>query len=342
MKNEKQRKVTIYEVAERAEVSIATVSHVMNKPERVAESTRQRVLEVAHSMGYVPKADAASQARKHVGRIGVMAPFTTYESFMRRLSGVLTVASARNIDVSVFDMESAATTTAPLLESLPVRGYVDGMIVMGEPIDPTVEERLRSRGMPVVLVDADSATFPVIKIDDYGAGRLAARHLLALGHRRLGYLLEDQVSDYESQARRRLGGFREEVERAGDVELTVTRAPATISAAREAAIGLLDVPAPPSAVMAHFDDLALGVLQAARTLGMDVPNQLSVLGFDDGKLAEAADLSTVRQPFEDSGALAARMLLDEIGGPGGRRTTLLDCEVVVRGTTAAWVGAHAL
>lgn len=334
MKKRSPGKVTIYDVATAAGVSIATVSNVMNKPERVGERTRKRVLEAADELGYVPKPDAASLARKHVGRIGVIAPFTTYASFMRRLSGVLTVASTRRIDVSVFDMESAATMPSPVLETLPIRGYVDGMIVMGEPVDPVVEQRLATRGLPLVLVDADSDRFPAITIDDYGAGRLAARHLLGLGHRRIGYVVEDQVSDYESQARRRLGGFQEEVARHGGVELTVTRSAGTVSAARAEARSLLGMRDRPTAVMAHFDDLALGIQQAARDLDLSVPRDVSIMGFDDGPVAEAADLSTVRQPFEESGALAARMLLDELESPGERRVTILDCHVVARGSTA--------
>lgn len=333
--------ITIYDVAREAGVSIATVSNVMNKPERVGARTRQRVLEVADRLGYVPKPDAASLARKHVGRIGVIAPFTTYASFMRRLSGILTVASAQRVDVSVFDMESAATAPSPVLETLPIRGYVDGMIVMGEPLEPAVEQRLSSRGVPVIVVDADSERFNVVKIDDYGAGRLAARHLVSLGHRRIGYLSEGQVSDYESQARRRLGGFRAEVAEHPDIELVVAQARGTVAAAREAARELLGGPNRPSAIMAHFDDLALGAIQAARDLGVQVPRDLSVLGFDDGPVAEAADLSTVRQPFEESGALAARLLLEELDRPGERRMTVLDCHVVARGTTAPAVVAPA-
>ncbi|WP_202388343.1 substrate-binding domain-containing protein [Nocardioides flavescens] len=328
-----QGDATIYDVAREAGVSISSVSNVMNKPERVGERTRRRVLEAADRLGYVPKADAASLARKHVGRIGVVAPFTSYASFMRRLSGVLTETSGRGVDVSVFDMESAATATSPVVESIPIRGYIDGLIVMGEPLEPAVEQRLASRGMPVVIVDADSDVFQVVRIDDYNAGRMAARHLIDLGHRRLGYVLEGQVADYESQALRRLGGFRAEVSQHPDLELVVTQSSGSLAAAREAGRRLLTEHPHLTSVMAHFDDLALGVIRAAHDLGIDVPSQLSVLGFDDGPLAEAADLSTVRQPFEESGALAARLLLDAIERPSERRSTVLECQVVSRATT---------
>lgn len=325
---------TIYDVAEHAGVSISTVSNVLNKPERVAVGTRRRVLQVADDLGYLPKATAIDLARKQTGRIGVVAPFSTYPSYLRRLVGVMRATKAQAVDISLIDQESAATASSPLLASMPIRGVVDGLIVMGAPIEESTEERLATRGLPVVLVDADSDRFSVVNIDDHGAGRRAARHLVELGHRRIGYLSEQQASDYESQARRRLGGFRSELAAHPDVVLTVTQAEGTMAAARAAALTLLDSPDRPTAVMAHFDDLALGVVHAAAELGLDVPGDLSVLGFDDGPAAEAAGLSTIRQPFEESGAVAVGLLLEAIAGTTQRRTTLLDCTVVERRTTA--------
>jgi DNA-binding LacI/PurR family transcriptional regulator len=325
---------TIYDVARDAGVSISTVSNVLNKPDRVAKSTRRKVLEVADTLGYLPKATATELARKQVGRIGVVAPFSTYPSYLRRLVGVMQATRGQQVDISLLDRESAATASSPWLDSLPIRGLVDGLIVMGAPIEEATEARLASRGMPVVVIDTDSSRFSVVNIDDHGAGRQAARHLLELGHRRIGYLLEQQASDYESQARRRLGGFKAELSRHPDVSLQVTQAPGTMADARVAALALLSGPDRPTAVMAHFDDLALGVVHAAAELGLAVPGQLSVLGFDDGPAAEAAGLSTVRQPFEESGAVATGLLLEAITGQQERRVTLLDCRIVERTTTA--------
>src|SRR3954468_21890859 len=102
------RGVTIYEVADRARVSISTVSNVLNKPDKVSPSTRARVLAAADELGFVPKFQAVHLARRGTGRIGVMAPFTSYASYLRRLSGVLTAATELDMDVLVFDHESAA------------------------------------------------------------------------------------------------------------------------------------------------------------------------------------------------------------------------------------------
>lgn len=325
-------RVTIYEVADRAKVSISTVSNVLNKPERVSPATRARVLAAADELGFVPKVQAVSLARRGTGRIGVMAPFTSYGSYLRRLSGVLTAATEVEIDVLVFDHESAALAASPVLASMPIHGRLDGLIVMGLPIERGIAERLRERRLPTVAVDADSDLFSRIVIDDTEGGRVAARHLLGQGHRSFGYLLERQVSDYESQAIRRLAGFKEIVT-AEQGEIAVATSANSVDAARQAAADLLDADVRPTAIMAHHDLLAVGVLLAARDRGLRVPADVAVMGFDDGEAAAAADLTTVRQPFEESGSSALNVLLGHIGGSELRTTTTLDVQLVRRSTT---------
>lgn len=324
--------MTIYEVAERAQVSISTVSNVLNKPDRVSPATRARVLAVVDDLGFVPKVQAVSLARQGTGRIGVMAPFTSYGSYLRRLSGLLTAATELEIDVVVFDHESAALASSPVLASMPVHGRLDGLVVMGLPIEDAIAGRLRERRLPTVAVDADSALFSRVVIDDRGGGRLAAEHLRDRGHRRLGYLIERQVTDYESQAIKRLAGFREVVAAAGG-EVVVAHSDNSVDAARRAAADLLDRPDRPSAIMAHHDALAVGALLAARDRGLRVPQDVAVMGFDDGEMATAADLTTVRQPFEESGSTALSVLLGHLGGSDLRSTTVLDVRLVERSST---------
>ncbi len=330
------RVITIYEVARAAGVSISTVSNALNRPDRVGEATRARVLEVADALGYVPKAQAVSNARKAMRRIGVVAPFTSYASYLERLAGVLAEAGSRGIEVSVFDHESAATASSPVLAGMPIQGQVDGLIVMGMRIEDVVERRLFERGLPTLVVDTDSDRFPAVLCEDVAGGRMAAQYLYALGHRRFGYILEQQTSDYESQAVSRLTGFSRQLEDFGDCDLVVRASGSSVQAARAAALALLAEPDRPTALMAHFDALAVGALLAARDLGIGVPDDISVMGYDDGAEAVAADLTTVRQPFRESGATALRMLVSAIEqGAGPRTVTYLDVEVVERSTTGA-------
>jgi DNA-binding LacI/PurR family transcriptional regulator len=325
--------VTIYEVADHAGVSISTVSNVLNKPDRVSPATRERVLAAVDELGFVPKVQAVSLARRGAGRIGVMAPFTSYGSYLRRLSGLLTAATELELDVVVFDHESAALASSPALASMPVHGRLDGLIVMGLRIEDAIAERLRERHLPTVAVDADSVLFSRVVIDDRDGGRVAGQHLRDKGHRRVGYLLERQVSDYESQAIKRLAGFREVITAAGGT-LTVAGSDNSVAGARHAAAELLDGPGErPTAIMAHHDALAVGVLLAARDRGLRVPQDVAVMGFDDGEMATAADLTTVRQPFEESGSTALSVLLGHLGGSDLRSTTVLDVRLVQRSST---------
>ncbi|GAA0240893.1 LacI family DNA-binding transcriptional regulator [Cryptosporangium japonicum] len=325
-------RVTIYEVAERAQVSISTVSNVLNKPDRVSPATRARVLAAADELGFVPKAQAVSLARRTTGRIGVMAPFTAYGSYLRRLAGVLSAAAELEIDVVVFDHESAAAASSPVLASMPIHGRLDGLIVMGLPIEDAIAARLRERRLATVVVDAGSALFSRVMVDDHEGGRLAAAHLRDRGHRRVGYLLERQASDYESQAIKRLAGFEQVLTAAGG-EVVVATSENSVDGARRAASALLDAPDRPTAVMAHHDLLAVGVLLAARDRGLRVPADVAVMGFDDGESATAADLTTVRQPFEESGRAALNILLGHVDGARVRSTTVLDVRVIERSTT---------
>jgi DNA-binding LacI/PurR family transcriptional regulator len=145
--------VTIYDVAAEAGVSISTVSLALNSPTRVSDATRQRVLRAADALGFVPKADAVSRARRGVGRIGVVAPLTSYASFARRLNGVLRAVQGQPLEVVVFDQQSAAATALPLLASLPLTRRLDGLVVMGLPLEESVATRLVSLELPTVLVD---------------------------------------------------------------------------------------------------------------------------------------------------------------------------------------------
>jgi DNA-binding LacI/PurR family transcriptional regulator len=325
---------TIYDIAREAGVSVATVSRVLNTPQRVAPATRQRVLSVIERRGFVPKADAVSRARRGVGRIGVLAPFSSHPAAQRRLSGILR-AAAPDLEVVVYDQESAAASPAPLLATLPATGHLDGLIVVSLPLEEATAERLRRYGYPVVLLDTEDDQLPSIVVDDEGGGRLVARHFAEHGHERIGFLGEAQApraGDRDSPARRRLTGFRAELALLG-VELPSAAVRYAVPRDRRAvaeALTLLRSSDPPTAIFASDDLLAASVLRAAGALGVGVPDQLSVAGFDDGDLAETIGLTTVRQPLEASGALAVRLLRTRLAGEDDTSRTLLRVRLMLR------------
>lgn len=327
---------TIYDVARAAGVSITTVSNALNRPGRVGKDTRARVLRIADELGYTPKSQAVILARKGMRRIGVLAPFTSYPSFFERLKGVLQEATLAGVEVSVFDYESAATASSPVLASMPIRGQIDGLLVMGQRIEPTVEARLFARSVPTVVVDADSDSFSTVGCDDYAGGSLAADYLVTLGHRKIAYVVERQVTDYESQAVRRLRGFQSRCAQSPDCALEIVESELGAGVVRSRATELLGRDDRPTAVMCHYDDMAVSVLKAAKDIGLRVPQDVSVMGYDDGPAAEATDLDTIAQPFRESGGVAARLLLAEIASPGQPRiTSTLDLRLVARGSSAA-------
>ncbi|MFC4494777.1 LacI family DNA-binding transcriptional regulator [Streptomyces ovatisporus] len=331
-------RVTIYDVAAEAGVSISTVSLALNTPARVSTRTRQRVLAAADALGYTPKTEAVAKARRGVGRIGVLAPFTSYPSVARRLNGVLREAAGLPLEVVLFDEESAVRSASPLLESLPLTGQLDGILVVSLPLEESVAGRLRALGLPAVLVDVRHPDFDSVHTDDATGGRLVAGHLVGRGHRRLGFVGETQQSeDYLSPARRRLSGYRAALAEAGCglADTHVRFVEPSVGASAAAAGALLSGEQRPTAVFAADDTLAAGVVRAAHELGLAVPGDVAVAGFDDSDLAEALDLTTVRQPLEESGRAAMELLHKRMTGKDGAavREVTLRLELIERGSS---------
>ena len=281
---------TIYDVARHAGVSISTVSHTLNRPLRVNAETRQRVLQAIDELGYVPKATAMAHARKAVGRVGVLAPLTSYASYTQRLIGVLREAQGDTTEIVVYDQESAASATSPLLNSLPVTRRLDGLLIMGLPLDDVLAERLIAQQLPTVLVDSSRPELDSIVIDDESAGSIVGRHLIGSGRRTFAYVSESQRSDaYRSQGQSRRAGLRRAVAEAGldAAKVREIRTTNDIDGGRTALRTMLGDGAPPEAIFAHDDVLAAGLLIECRQQGVRVPEDVAIVGFDDSDLARS-------------------------------------------------------
>lgn len=330
--------VTIYQVAERAGVSIATVSHALNRPHRVGAATRERVLAVVDELGFTPKAAAVTLARKGVGRIGVVAPFTSYGSYTTRLMGVLETCAARNVDVVVFDAPSVAGAMSPLLRALPVTGRLDGLLIMGVPLEDAMARRLAKRKLATVLVDSFHPDLNWVNVDDEAGGYELGSHLIARGHRGFTYVSEGQRStDYTSPAQLRRRGLVRALREAGFGEdaLAHRLAPGNdLAGGQAAAEALLRQATVPTAVIGHHDGLAAGLLRGFRAAGRRVPDDLAVSGYDGTDLSEALDLTTVAQPFAETGRIAVSLLLGLLDGNGGASQHVsLKPALVVRATS---------
>lgn len=313
----RDRHPTIYDVAALAGVSIGTVSKALNTPSRVASGTRKRVLDAVHELDFVPKAAASSRARRGTGRIGVFAPFSAHPSFGERLNGVLGAVSGSPLEVAVFDVQSAEES-ADMLESLPSLRSLDGLIVMSVPFGERVAAALHRGHLPAVLVDVTHAGFSAVHTDDSAGGSIAAATLADGGRSHLGYVGHRQIlEDFESPSRRRQHGFEAEMSRRGmEVDpkamMLVGNDFAETAAEAEA---LLNRDDRPDGVFAHTDELAAAVWSAARRVGLRVPEDIAIVGFDDGPVARALDLTTIRQPLRETGRWAARALLEKLADP---------------------------
>jgi LacI family transcriptional regulator len=319
---------TIAEVAGRAGVGVATVSRVINGSPAVSAETRRRVAAVIAELGYEPNAAARALSTGRTGAVGVVAPFFTQPAVVERLRGVSRIVAGSGHQLVLFDVERPGP-----LAALSAAGRLDGLLCVSLCPSDAELERFDAAGVAVALVDCEHPRLSGVSIDDVEGGRLAAQHLLDLGHRRIGYVgdEEDGPFRFTSSARRRAGAMAALT--AAGAELLVRRGPHGREQARRLAADLLAAQEPPSAVLAGSDLQALGVLEAAEAAGVNVPRELSVMGFDDIEVARYVGLTTVAQPLEESGVRGARLLLDAITG-APRDAQRLPLRLQIRATTA--------
>lgn len=329
---------TISDVAAHAGVGAGTVSRVLNGSTQVSDSTRARVLAAMAALDYRPNPMARGLSRGRCQTIGVVVPFFTHASAVERLRGVVATLHASTHDLVLFNVESRVHR-AEHYRSLTGRDRADGLLVISLPPSRRDLARLRAAGMPVVLVDARGAAVPRVVTDDVKGGRIATEHLLALGHRRIAFIGEGPDNDlgFVSSAKREQG-YRDAMRDAGldvgDDLVRYGRHDRTVAA--QLASDLLASTASPTAVFASSDVQATGVIAAARDARLRVPEDLSVVGFDDIEIAEYAGLTTVHQPLFDSGRLGAQLLLQALGGgqPPAPVEHELPLALVERQTTA--------
>lgn len=306
---------TIYDVAELAGVSIATISRVMNTPNKVNKGTRAKVFEAIDKLGFVPRADARARALQQSGRIGVLTPYFTAPSFVQRLRGVAVALSKSNYDLVIYTVDSMDRLQA-YISSFPLTGNLDGLIIMSLPIRDKDAQYLSEHGVETVLIEYPNPKLNSIEIDDAHGGRLAAEYFIRKGHKRIAFLGDTKPREEFAihPASKRLVGFRQALRDAG-IHLPkqyISHAPNTQEYSLKAAKQLLELAQPPTAIFAAADIQALSVLKAARGMGLSLPSQLAVIGFDDIDIAEYADLTTIRQHLDESGKLAVEILLTHI------------------------------
>jgi DNA-binding LacI/PurR family transcriptional regulator len=341
----------IEDVARRAGVSKTSVSFAFNQPGNLKEATRERILAAAAELGYRPSPIARRLATRRTDQLGLVVPQSTHDIFANPFLPEL----VRGIgDVS--DAEGLALVIVP-----PVKGsiahavgsaLVDGLILLGLfPDHPDLDD-VRRAGTPLVGLDIEAWDgVDVIGIEDANGARQAADHLRGLGHRDVAVVLiaehpDSPVDELHGMSGRRLAGVREgfgmepgrDESPDGSIRLRVVSTPASEEGGRAALTTLLGDGPAPTAVITMSDVTAIGVMAGAIDTGIRVPDELSIVGFDDIPAASwtTPRLTTVHQPIREKGRRAARRLIQAIrSGPEHRAVVeLLPTRLVVRGSTA--------
>ena len=327
---------TLEDVARRAEVSTATVSRTFSAPERVRPALRLKVQRAVEALGYTPHGAARALASQRSHTIGAVIPTldnAIFATVVQTLQNEL-FAQGRTLLLAASDYDPARERAQ--IESLVVRG-VDGLMLTGEARAASVHELLARRGIRYVstYVHHPASPHPTIGFDNRRAMHKLVGYLHDLGHR--AFAMVAGITEDNDRASERLAGVREALAQKG-LRLEaghLMERPYTMAAGRAALRQLMAQADRPTAVVCGNDVLALGALLEAAALGLSVPEDVSITGFDDLDLAKeiAPGLTTIHAPLEDMGRLTAAYLLGASPGGDGVPHIELPAELVVRGST---------
>lgn len=308
MSGRERRPVTIYEVAERAGVSIATVSRALRDSELVAAPTRRRVQQVAEELRFRPSRAGRALAEGQHAANGIVFPDLSGPYYAEVVLGYEEVVAELGRSVLILATNGRPNAADAVLE---LAGRVDGMVIMGRTVPDAVVARIADMGLPLVLL----ARTPVglvdtVTADNEQSARDLTAHLLGHGHRTFAFLGDPAESP---DVAGRYAGFRQALADGGLGAPAPTPCAFDVRAGYAAARDLLSR-AKPDAVVCANDEVALGALRAAEDLGLSVPDDVALTGWDDIMAAHYARLTTVNQSMRDLGATAARWLDERIQG----------------------------
>jgi LacI family transcriptional regulator len=286
---------------------------VLNGSPQVREETRQKVLDAIQELNFNPNVAARQLSGGKTFTIGVVSPFFTFPSFVERLAGIQDVLDMSSYELVLYSIRSPEQTQRRL-NALINQNRADGLIVLSLPFDEE-QVQIEARMLPIVVINDNDkvTTYPRIVIDNIEGGRLATQYLIERGHRDIGFIGDwiDNPFGFTS-TRDRFDGFKQALTEA---EFAVNPdwcrfGGHSQAAARHDAHTILSAPQRPTALFVSTDTLAMGALAAANDLGLRVPDDAAVIGFDDIQAASYINLTTVRQQLFRSGQLAAQYMLD--------------------------------
>lgn len=329
---------SIRDVAKFANVSIATVSRVINDSGPVSEETRRVVEAAIEVLDYTPHPIAQQLSSGSTATIAVILPLLTQPSTTERLRGVQQGLTGSKFELVLYSVETPRQRQ-DYFSKLAHKSRIDGIISITLAPSDHLAEQLVNQAIPTVIIDAQHPKLSSVTIDNVKGGRMATEHLIVLGHKKIALITDFIANPFGFDTMLdRLHGYQQALEDSGCLPFSpkyYRQTPLTQAESKHEAIDLLQMSDRPTAIFAASDTQAIGVLEAAKELGIGVPAELSVIGFDDIRDAHYTNLTTIRQHLYESGLRGAKLLLEMIAtDQEAPRSERLNLELVLRDTTA--------
>lgn len=339
------RRVTINDIAREAGVSKTAVSFAFNDPEQLSAATVKHIQEIAERLGYTPDPVARSMTTKRTNALGLLLPQDIATALANPFYTQFTRGVGRICGSAGLTLMLVPPLWGSRLKAIPLAA-VDGFIVVGLEMERGEVQLLRRRNVPFVIVDSvPPPGVPSVNVDDRSGARAAMTHVLGKGHRRVAIVCIEsgapQLEENTGTIGQRLAGYREALAAAGlslnDPDIQVIETPSSWEGGQAAFERIWSGDRRPTAIVAMSDIIAIGIMDAARGRRVQVPEQLSVVGFDDlpDSRFVRPPLTTVKQPVEEKGAIAAEMLVRALAEPGEVEHHVLPTELIVRRSVVA-------
>lgn len=318
MVKKSNKKINIYDVAEKANVGIGTVSRVINNSEKVKDKTREKVLKVMQELNYRPNKVAQNLARQKANAVAVIVPSFIDHFFVEVLKGIQDALQEENIDLILYKIDLDENRMRKILEIVHSK-KVDGIALITMDVSQTEHEELKKSGIPIVIADEYSPDFHSIYFDDVKGAKKAINYLIEIGHKKISFINGD-INSLHGQ--KRLQGVREAFKE-NDIEINqelIKDGNFYTVDGYKSMQEILALPEEkwPTSVFAASDNQAIGVLQAMEEKELKAPEDIAVVGYDNIELAKYLKITTIWQPMYQLGHLAIEVLLkainDEIEG----------------------------
>jgi len=336
--------VGIEDVARKAGVSTATVSRALSGKPHVSDRARAMVEAAATELGYVPTSAGYTLATGRHRSIGIVLPFIDRWFFSAVLDTVTAELADLGYDVAVYSLRGGESYRSRAFDELLLRKKVDALLSIAVKLNPNELDTLNRINKPIIGIGGPTPGARSLSIDDRSAGRLATEHLIALGHTRIGIIAGTEESDmYFKQPSLRRDGYKDALDAAGLEVLSVWTAEAefTVSDGYVQAKQMLgDHRLSPTAIFCVSDEMAFGAIMAAKDLGLRVPEDISIIGFDDHDLADFYGLTTISQDVRGQARQASKAIVELLEDKNLSSAVNIDqhksfpVELIIRSSTA--------